>query len=87
MNHSKRECKDAIGTGVHAHFPQVFIPPLHFSVATGFACFVTATEFELEDTQLRRLSYQQKECHPKTYTDRHAQNVPVSKRHTSTVCR
>jgi len=55
MNYNKRECKDAIGTGVHAHFPQVFIPPLYFSVATGFACFVTATEFEMEDVQLRRL--------------------------------
>ena len=52
MNHSKGECTDAIGTGVHALFPQVFIPPLCFSVATGFSCFVTATEFELEDLLL-----------------------------------
>ena len=34
--------------GLHAHFPQVLIPPLYFSVVTGFACFVKATEFELE---------------------------------------
>jgi hypothetical protein len=69
MNHNKRECKEAIGTSVHAHFPQVFIPPLYFSVATGFACFVTATEFKLKYIllRLRRLSYQQKECHVKTY--------------------
>jgi hypothetical protein len=77
MNYNKRECKDAIGIGVHAHFPQVFIPPLYFSVATGFACIVTAAEYTL--LQLRRLSYQQKECHP----ERHAQNVRVSKRHTA----
>jgi hypothetical protein len=54
MNHNKRECKDAVGTGIHARFHQELfhrIPPLYFSVATGFA-FVTATEFELEDTQL-----------------------------------
>jgi hypothetical protein len=44
MNCNKRECKDAIGTGVHAQFPQAFIPHLYFRVATGFADFVTATE-------------------------------------------
>jgi hypothetical protein len=54
MNHSQGECKDAIGTETHALFPQVFIPPfvLYFSVATGFPCFVTATEFKLEDLLL-----------------------------------
>jgi hypothetical protein len=40
MNHYKPECKDAIGSGVHARFPQVFVPALYFSVATGLACFV-----------------------------------------------
>jgi hypothetical protein len=85
MNHNKRECKDAVGTGVHAHFPQVFIPPLYFSVATGFACFVTATEFELEYIysysyvvfRISRRNAMQR------HTERHAQNVRVSKRHTA----
>ena len=48
MNHNKRECKDAISTGVHAYFPQVFISPLYFSFATSFCMLCNSYRIRTE---------------------------------------
>ena len=68
--------------GLHAHFPQVLIPPLYFSVVTGFACFVKATEFELEYIYIL-LQYVAFLISTRNaiqrHTKRQAQNVRVSK--------